>query len=70
MLSPTPACLWTVSQWIEGIEGSVVEDLEFEASTTAHLTLGLSARFAFVGANAEYNLADQSGFSFGLSFGI
>jgi hypothetical protein len=59
-----------VSYEIEGIEEPVVTDIEFETSTTVHLTLGLAARFAFVGANAEYNIADQSGFSLGLSFGM
>lgn len=45
-------------------------DLSFDASSTAHLTLGLHARAAFVSLYGEYNVASQSGYAFGLGFGF
>lgn len=45
-------------------------DFSFESETSARLTLGLSMSYSVVNANAEYTVAGQSGFSFGLSFGM
>jgi hypothetical protein len=59
-----------VSYETEGLDEPIIIDLDFGTDTTVHLTLGLAARLAFMGANAEYNLAGQNGFSFGLSFGM
>lgn len=45
-------------------------DFSFDSETSARLTLGVSMRYSVVNANAEYTVAGQSGFSFGLSFGM
>jgi hypothetical protein len=45
-------------------------DFSFETETSARFTLGLSMSYSVVNANAEYTVAGQSGFSFGLSFGM
>jgi uncharacterized protein with beta-barrel porin domain len=47
-----------------------VIDLSFDSHGTAHLTTGLHAQAAFFSLYGEYNLADQSGFAFGISLGI
>jgi hypothetical protein len=52
----------------ETSEGEPV-DLSFDSKSTAHLTLGLSAALSAVSLYGEYNIADQSGFAFGLSIG-
>ncbi len=44
--------------------------LEFDSSSTAHLTLGLHAQASVVSLYGEYNLAKQSGFAFGMGFGF
>lgn len=44
--------------------------LEFNSSSTAHLTLGLHAQASIVSLYGEYNLAKQSGFAFGMGFGF
>ncbi len=44
-------------------------NLDFEPSTTAHLTFGLSLNLAVADIHAEYNIASQQSFSFGLAFG-
>ncbi len=44
--------------------------LEFDSSSTAHLTLGLHARVTVVSLYGEYNVASQSGFAFGMAFGF
>ncbi|NIM18816.1 MAG: hypothetical protein GTO42_02175 [Candidatus Latescibacteria bacterium] len=44
-------------------------DLEFETDTTLHLTLGLGFNFTYARAFAEYSVAGQNSFSFGLAFG-
>lgn len=44
--------------------------VEFDSRSTAHLTLGLHAQVTVVSLYGEYNLAEQSGFAFGLGFGF
>lgn len=44
--------------------------LEFDSSSTAHLTIGLHAKASVVSLYGEYNLAKQSGFAFGMGFGF
>jgi len=43
--------------------------IDFERSTNAHLTLGGTVHFAIVHLNGELNIADQTGFTFGLGLG-
>jgi len=45
-------------------------DFSFESETSARLTLGLSMSYSVVNVNAEYTVAGQNGFAFGLSFGM
>jgi hypothetical protein len=45
-------------------------DLSFDSESTAHLTLGLNARLSAVSLYGEYNIANQSGFAFGLGIGM
>lgn len=42
----------------------------FDSETSARLTLGVSLGVSILTANAEYTVAGQSGFAFGLSFGM
>ena len=44
--------------------------VEFDSRSTAHLTLGLHAQVTVVSLYGEYNLAEQSGFAFGMGFGF
>ena len=44
--------------------------LEFDSSSTAHLTIGLHAQASIVSLYGEYNLAKQNGFAFGMGFGF
>ncbi len=44
-------------------------DLEFESSSTAHLTLGAALDLWLFNINGEYNVADQNSFSVGLALG-
>lgn len=43
--------------------------VEFDNDTSAHLTLGSTLHFGFVHLNGELNVADQTGFTFGLGIG-
>lgn len=52
----------------EDTGGSEIE-YNFDTSNTMHLTLGLSASFLIGNAFAEYGVADQTNFAFGLAFG-
>jgi hypothetical protein len=47
-----------------------VIDLSFDSKSSAHLTLGLNARLSAVSLYGEYNIANQSGFAFGLGIGM
>lgn len=49
--------------------GGTPFEYNFDTSNTAHLTLGLNANFKVVNAFAEYGVADQKNFAFGLAFG-
>ena len=44
--------------------------VEFDSRSTAHLTLGLHAQVTVVSLYGEYNIAEQSGFAFGMGFGF
>ena len=44
--------------------------VEFDSRSTAHLTLGLHAQVTVVSLYGEYNIAEQSGFAFGIGFGF
>jgi hypothetical protein len=52
----------------EDSAGSRIE-YNFDSKNTMHLTLGLSANLLFTHAFAEYGVADQNNFAFGLAFG-
>ena len=45
-------------------------DFSFETETSARLTVGLSMSYSVLNANAEYTVAGQNGFTFGVSFGM
>lgn len=45
-------------------------DIDFEKDSSLHLTLGLMLEFPVVKGFAEYNVAGQNSFAFGLGFGI
>ncbi len=45
-------------------------DFSFDSETSARLTLGLSMSYSVVNVNAEYTVAGQNGFAFGVSFGM
>ena len=45
-------------------------DIDFEKESSLHLTLGLNLEFPVVKGFAEYNIAGQNSFAFGLGFGI
>lgn len=45
-------------------------ELSFDSHGTAHLTAGLHAQTAFFSLYGEYNIAEQSGFAFGMSLGF
>ncbi len=55
----------------ESEASGTAEDIEidFGQNTTLHLTMGLSLNLAYVNLHAEYNVAAQNSFSFGISFG-
>jgi hypothetical protein len=59
-----------VSYESEATGSTTTIDIAFEKETTLHLTLGLSLEFPIVKGFAEYNIAGQSSFAFGLGFGI
>ncbi len=44
--------------------------VKFDSRSTAHLTLGLHAQVTVVSLYGEYNIAEQSGFAFGMGFGF
>ncbi len=44
--------------------------VEFDRDTNMHLTLGSALHLGFLHLNGELNLADQTGFTFGLGFGL
>jgi hypothetical protein len=44
-------------------------DLGFDTDTTLHWTLGLAANFVVGSAFAEYSIAGNNSFAFGLAFG-
>jgi hypothetical protein len=46
-----------------------IVDLAFETETTFHLTLGLAMKLAILNVHGEVNVADKSGFGFGLAVG-
>jgi len=52
--------------------GDDVEEmaLEFESTSTARLTMGLNFAAPVLNLNAEYSIASQNSFSFGLGFGF
>jgi len=50
-------------------ESPEIIDLSLESDTTLHLTLGVGLKLAFVNGYAEYSVAGQNSFSFGLGFG-
>jgi hypothetical protein len=45
-------------------------DVDFERDSSLHLTLGLMLEFPVAKGFAEYNIAGQNSFAFGLAFGI
>ena len=53
----------------ENVDEESVE-LSFDSKSSAHLTLGLNAQLSVVSLYGEYNIANQSGFAFGLGFGM
>ncbi|MFQ5512326.1 MAG: DUF6588 family protein [Candidatus Krumholzibacteriia bacterium] len=44
-------------------------DLAFESESSLHLTVGLGLNLAILNVHGEYNIAEQSGFAFGLAIG-
>ena len=59
-----------VSYESEATGSTTAIDIDFEKDSTMHLTLGLSLEFPVVKGFAEYNIASQNSFAFGLGFGI
>ena len=59
-----------VSYESEATGSTTTVDISFETETTLHLTLGFMLEFPVVKGFAEYNIASQSSFAFGLGFGI
>lgn len=53
----------------ESDEGDAI-DVSFDSRSTAHLTLGANAQLSAVSLYGEYNIAQQSGFAFGLGIGM
>jgi hypothetical protein len=49
--------------------GGTPIDLEFDSDSSMHWTLGLAANFVVGSAFAEYSIADNNSFAFGLAFG-
>jgi hypothetical protein len=50
-------------------EDDEMVELSFDSHATAHLTAGLHAQAGFFSLYGEYNVAEQSGFSFGIGLG-
>ena len=72
VLEPYAGLSYDMFQMDVKYEGEDAEPIElsFDSESTAHLTLGLHASAAFLSLYGEYNLANQSGFAFGMGFGF